>query len=167
MADPLIIRPYEPADWASIWRLLEPVFRAGESYVFSPDITEDDARDVWIDKPLATFVAEQDGEILGTYYLRPNQPALGSHICNCGYIVSERARGRGIASQMCEHSQAEAVTRGFLGMQFNLVVASNESAIRLWRKHGFQIIGTIPGGFRKPDGVLVDAHIMFKSLKPE
>ena len=167
MSEALTIRPCESADWESIWHLLEPVFRAGESYIFSPEITESEAREVWIEKPLVTFVAEQDGEILGTYYLKPNQPGLGSHICNCGYVVAEPARGRGIASQMCAHSQTEAMARGFLGMQFNLVVASNEPAIRLWRKHGFQIIGTIPGGFRKPDGALVDTHIMFKSLKPE
>jgi RimJ/RimL family protein N-acetyltransferase len=106
-------------------------------------------------------------EILGTYYLKANQHGLGGHICNCGYIVSERARGKGIASIMCEHSQAEAVTHGFRGMQYNLVVSTNEGAIRLWKKHGFHVVGTLPGAFRDPDLGYVDAHIMFKQLVPD
>jgi RimJ/RimL family protein N-acetyltransferase len=101
---------------------------------------------------------------LAPYYLKPNQHGLGGHICNCGYIVSERARGRGIASMMCEHSQAEAVTHGFRGMQYNLVVSTNEGAIRLWKKHGFQILGTLPGAFRDPEQKYVDSYVMFKQL---
>lgn len=159
-----MIRLFEPEDWEQIWSFMEPVFRAGKTYAYPPEITEAEARKIWIDLPSATFVAEEDGEILGTYFIKPNQPGLGGHICNCGYIVSNRARGRGIASQMCEHSQAEAVSRGFLAMQFNLVVSTNETAVRLWKKHGFDIVGTLPGAFREPDHGLVDAFVMFKTL---
>jgi len=167
-----MIRLFEPRDWDQIWSFMEPVFRAGKTYAHSPEITESEARSIWIDQPSATFVSEEDGEILGTYFIKPNQPGLGNHVCNCGYIVSDRARGRGIASQMCGHSQAEAVARGFLAMQFNLVVSTNETAVRLWKKHGFDIVGTLPGAFRDPDHGLVDAFVMFKTLstpatKPE
>lgn len=168
------IRPFEPRHWPAVWRILEPVFRAGETYAFAPDIGEAEARRLWIEVPAATFVAVdagaeggeggQDGQVVGTYYLKPNQPALGAHVCNCGYVVAERARGRGIASAMCEHSQAEARARGFRAMQFNLVVCTNEGAVRLWKKHGFGVVGVLPGAFRHARLGYVDALVMYKQL---
>jgi RimJ/RimL family protein N-acetyltransferase len=121
---------------------------------------------VWIEMPQATYVAKDPvGAVIGTYYLKPNQPALGSHVCNCGYVVSERARGQGVASLMCEHSQYEARRLGFRAMQFNLVVSTNEGAVRLWKKLGFDIVGTLPGAFRHPRDGYVDAFVMFKELE--
>lgn len=162
----IAIRPYKEQDWNSVWRIIEPVFRAGETYAFSTDISETEAHHVWIETPLATFVAvDENGEITGTYYIKPNQPGLGSHVCNCGYIVAGKARGKGIASSMCEHSQVEAVTRGFRAMQYNLVVATNEGAIRLWKKHGFDVIGRLPKAFRHARRGFVDAFVMYKQLE--
>lgn len=161
----MTIRPYQDQDWPSAWTIIKPVFRAGETYAYCPDIPEDQARLVWIEKPEITFVAAgEDGEILGTYYIKPNQPTLGAHVCNCGYIVAEKARGRGIASAMCEHSQREAVTRGYRAMQYNLVVSTNNVAVQLWIKQGFEIIGTLPEAFRHPRLGYVDAHVMYKQL---
>jgi len=160
-----IIRPYQDQDWPSVWAIIKPVFRAGETYAFSPDITEEQAHSVWIEKPEITFIAtEGDVGILGTYYIKPNQPTLGAHVCNCGYIVAEQARGRGIASAMCEHSQREAATRGYRAMQYNLVVSTNDVAVQLWIKQGFEIIGTLPNSFRHAQRGYVDAHVMFKQL---
>jgi len=160
-----IIRPYQDQDWPSVWAIIKPVFRAGETYAFSPDIPEEQARLVWIEKPEITFVAiGRDDEILGTYYIKPNQPPLGAHVCNCGYIVAEQARGRGVASAMCEHSQREAATRGFRAMQYNLVVSTNDVAVQLWIKQGFEIIGTLPKAFRHARLGYVDAYVMFKQL---
>ncbi|MBN1836858.1 MAG: GNAT family N-acetyltransferase [Spirochaetales bacterium] len=159
------IHPFEPRHWGSVWRILEPVFRSGETYAFSPDIGEAEARRLWIGVPTCTFVAlDPDGAVLGTYYLKPNQPALGAHVCNCGYVVAQQARGQGIASTMCEHSQAEARARGFRAMQYNLVVSANEGAIRLWKKHGFTVVGVLPGAFRHARLGYVDALVMFKQL---
>jgi len=158
------VREFRDADWPAVWSMLEPVFRAGETYVFSPDISEQDARRIWIDAPAVTFVAEVDAQLIGTYYLKPNQPGLGAHVANCGYVVSPAARGKGVATTMCEHSQQAAVERGFRGMQFNFVVSTNEQAIRLWKKHGFSVIGVIPEAFRHPTLGFVDACIMHKRL---
>ena len=159
------IRLFEEKDWASVWGIIEPVFRAGETYAFSPDITEKEAYRVWIEMPSTTYVAvDENSTILGTYYIKPNQPALGSHVCNCGYIVATHARGKGIASAMCEHSQREAVVQGFRAMQFNLVVATNEGAVRLWKRHGFNIVGTLPAAFRHQRLGFVDAFVMYKQL---
>ena len=160
------IRAFEEKDWPAIWRIIEPIFRAGETYPFSPDITEDEARRVWIELPSATFVAvDENFEVFGTYYIKRNQPALGAHVCNCGYIVAENARGRGLASEMCNHSQREAILLGFRSMQYNLVVSTNEGAVRIWKRNGFEIVGTLPKAFRHMRLGFVDAFVMYKQLE--
>jgi RimJ/RimL family protein N-acetyltransferase len=162
------LRPFEPRDWTSLWPILKSTFASGDTYVFAPDSTEADIREAWVEQPLATYVAVSDsGVLLGTYILKPNQPGLGNHVCNCGYVVAEHARGRGIATLMCQHSQIEALTLGFRSMQFNFVVATNTSAVRLWQRLGFQIVGTVPEAFRHRTEGYVAAHIMFKHLAPE
>lgn len=160
------IQPFEKRDWAATWQIIERVFRAGETYAFSPDIAEEEAYKVWVETPSATFVAvDENKAVLGTYYIKPNQPALGAHVCNCGYIVTEKARDQGIASEMCRHSQREAISRGFRAMQYNLVVSTNQGAVRLWKRHGFEIIGTLPKAFRHPWLGFVDAFVMYKQLQ--
>ncbi|MDI5920377.1 GNAT family N-acetyltransferase [Halomonas sp. LR5S13] len=159
------IRPYQPDDWPALWAILEPVFRAGETYAVPRDISEQDAHRMWIELPRAVRVAVDDaGQVTGTYTLKANQPGPGDHVCNCGYLVADHARGQGIAGEMCEHSLALARELGFVAMQYNLVVASNEVAIRRWQKHGFTIIGTLPRAFRHPALGLTDAHVMYRLL---
>lgn len=161
----ITIHAMQENEWPPVWKLIEPVFRAGETYAFSPDISEDEARKVWLEAPTATYVAKDSaGNILGTYFIKPNQPGLGSHVCNCGYIVGENARGKGVASVMCEHSQSEARRLGFRAMQYNLVVATNEGAVRLWQKLGFAIVGRLPGAFKHARFGYVDALVMYKQL---
>lgn len=161
-----VIRRFEEADWPRVWKLLAPVFRAGETYAVPSEITEPEARRLWIEMPTATYLARaEDDAVLGTYFIKPNQGGGGSHVCNCGYIVAEDARGQGVASLMCMHSQAEAIRLGFRAMQFNFVVSTNEGAIRLWRKLGFEIVGRLPGAFAHPKRGLVDALVMFKRLE--
>lgn len=159
------IRPYQPEDWPALWAILEPVFRAGETYAVPRDISEQDAHRMWIELPRAVRVAVDDaGRVTGTYTLKANQPGPGDHVGNGGYLVADRARGQGIAGEMCEHSLALARELGFIAMQYNLVVASNEVAIRLWQKHGFTVIGTLPRAFRHPALGLTDAHVMYRLL---
>jgi ribosomal protein S18 acetylase RimI-like enzyme len=160
------IRPYRNEDWAAVWPILEPVFRAGETYAYPRDITEADARRTWTSSPKEVFVAEDSdtGQILGTYYLKPNHEGAGAHVCNCGYVVSLQARGRGVAASMCEHSQQQAVSRGFRAMQYNLVASSNLAAVHLWQKMGFTIVGSLPGAFAHPTLGFVDAYVMYKLL---
>ncbi|MCO5212712.1 MAG: GNAT family N-acetyltransferase [Caldilinea sp.] len=161
----LTVREYTSGDWPALWAIMEPVFRAGETYAFDPAITEAEAQRVWIEVPAATYVAvDETGMLLGTYYIKPNQPGLGAHVCNCGYIVAAAARGQGIASRLCEHSQDEARRLGFRAMQFNLVVSTNTGAVRLWQTLGFPIVGTLPGAFNHPRLGYVDAYVMYKQL---
>jgi len=115
-------------------------------------------------KPDRTFVMEENGEILGTYYLKTNQDGPGKHVCNCGYMVTNAARGRGLAQKMCLHSQDIAAEMGYRAMQFNFVASSNDIAVALWKKLGFDIVGTLPRAFNHPTLGLVDAFVMYKWL---
>lgn len=159
------IRRYEESDWPAIWPFLRTTFEAGDTYAFSPRSTEAEIHRAWVELPSATYVAcDSDGRVVGTYFIKPNQPGLGSHVCNCGYVVAPEAQGRGIAAAMCEHSQREAVSLDFRAMQFNLVVATNERAIRLWKKLGFSVAGTLPRAFHHQRLGFVDALVMYKEF---
>lgn len=161
----VLIRRFESQDWAQLWPLLQTTFASGDTYAFAPDCEESDIYQAWIKLPQATYVAcNAQGDILGTYILKANQAGLGNHVSNCGYVVSPAAQGQGVASHMCEHSQREALSMGFRAMQFNLVVATNERAVALWQRMGFDIVGTLPGAFRHQKLGFVDAFVMFKTL---
>lgn len=153
------------ADWPEVWAVLEPAFRAGESYPLPRDVDEDGAKAYWIKKDGFNAVArDDDGTLAGVYYLRPDQGGPGDHVCNAGYVVAPSARGRGYATQLCLESQERARAMGFRAMKFNLVVANNDAAVKAWRRAGMEILGTVPGAFRHPVAGYVDAHIMFKDL---
>jgi L-amino acid N-acyltransferase YncA len=162
---PLQIRPFEAADWPAVWALLEPVFRAGETFPHDPAISEAKARVTWVEQSQAVMVAvDASGALVGTYYLRPNSLALGAHVANAGYVVAEQARRRGIGSRLCQHSLQAARRLGFRAMQFNLVVSTNSAGIRCWQHNGFQVIGTLPGAFLHRQLGYVDALVMFRGL---
>jgi RimJ/RimL family protein N-acetyltransferase len=147
--------------------MLHATFLAGDTYTFSPQSTEQEIRAAWVEVPANTFVAcDSDDCILGTYFIKPNQPSLGAHVCNCGYVVASQAEGQGVATLMCEHSQAQALAMGFKAMQFNFVVSTNVRAIRLWEKLGFSVVGRLPGAFRHQQLGYIDALVMFKTLVP-
>ena len=159
------IRAATDADWAGLWYILEPVFRAGDTYAVDPAIDEAIAREYWLRTPQSCQVAvDARGQIVGTYYLKTNQPGPGSHVCNCGYIVSASARGQGVATALCRHSLTLARELGYQAMQYNFVAATNAGAVRLWQSLGFDIVGTLPGAFRHPTAGLVDAHVMYQGL---
>ena len=144
--------------------MLEPTFRAGETYPVPRDISRAGALAYWHTPGHAVFVAEDAGTIVGTYYLRANNRGGGAHVANCGYVVAPDAFGRGVAQAMCSHSLGEAKSRGFSAMQFNFVIASNERAVRLWQRMGFAIAGHLPGAFQHPRLGLVDAYVMLRNL---
>ncbi len=157
------IRPATASDDDAIWRVIEPVIRAGETYPLPRDWSRTDALAYWRSAAHEVFVAE-DGEIVATYYLRANNPGGGGHVANCGYMVASGAQERGIARAMCAHSLARAKARGFRAMQFNFVIASNERAVRLWQSCGFEIAGRLPGVFAHPRLGFVDALVMLRKL---
>jgi len=157
-----VIRPATARD--NIWRVLEPMIRAGETYPLPRDLSRADALAYWHAAQHAVFVAEADGVVVGTYYLRPNNRGGGAHVANCGYVVALDATGQGVARAMCAHSLETARARGFRAMQFNFVISSNERAVRLWQSCGFAIVGRLPGAFEHPRLGFVDALVMFRML---
>lgn len=160
----LVIREIGPDEFCRAWPIFRVVIASGDTYSYPPDLAETAARAMWTTPPSRCFVAERDGEVLGVYMLRPNQPGLGDHVANAGYMVAPRARGQGIASALCEHSLAEARRSGFTAMQYNFVVASNDVAVRLWQRHGFAIVGRVPGAFRHATLGPGDVYVMHRPL---
>lgn len=158
------IREAEENDWNAIWPFFQNIVSAGDTYGFDPKTDKAAGHQIWLAAPRKAFVVEEHGQILGSYYLKTNQQGPGSHVCNCGYMVAPEARGRGLASAMCEHSQRIAIELGYHAMQFNFVASTNEGAVRLWLNHGFDIAGRLPKAFRHPEHGLVDALVMFKAL---
>lgn len=159
------IREATQEDFESIWPIFHEIVSAGETYAYSTDTTKSEALKIWLTTPRKTFVFEDGGQILGTYCLKTNQSGPGDHVCNCGYMVSSKARGRGLATAMCEHSQEIAIKLGYKAMQFNIVASSNVGAVRLWDKLGFQTVGRLPRAFNHPEKGYVDALVMYKWLQ--
>jgi len=161
---PFTIRKAVEADWDQIWPIVNEVFSRGDTYAYAPDTDKGQGHKIWMDSPTATYAAVEGETILGTYYIKPNQPGLGVHVCNAGYMVSVNARGKGIGRAMCAHSLREAVRLGFNAMQYNLVAVTNVYAVKLWQDMGFEIIGTLPKAFNHKSKGLVDAHVMYQLL---
>ena len=151
------IREANESDFDAIWPIFYEVVSAGDTYAYEENTSKNSALAIWMHNPRRTYVAEESGKVLGTYYLKTNQAGPGNHVCNCGYMVSSAARGRGLATLMCQHSQDVARELGYRAMQFNFVAASNDGAIRLWTKLGFETVGRLPNAFNHPDKGLVDA----------
>jgi GNAT superfamily N-acetyltransferase len=160
----LKIRPALARDFADIWTIFHAVVAGGDTYAYAAQTTMTEARRIWMEPPAVPYVAERSGRIVGTYALRPNQPGLGDHVANCGYMTHPEARGQGIGAALCTHSLQAARERGYTAMQFNFVVASNEGAVRLWQQHGFAIVGRVPGAFRHRTLAAVDVLIMHRQL---
>ena len=160
----LAIRPARAADGPALWAILEPVIRAGATYALDPDMGEAEALAYWLGPDKETFVAEAEGRVVGTSYLRANQAGGGRHVCNCGFMTASSAVGRGVARGLCGHALERARARGFRAMQFNFVVSTNTRAVGLWRSMGFETVGRLPGAFRHPVHGEVDALVMFRAL---
>jgi GNAT superfamily N-acetyltransferase len=160
----LKIREIRPDEFDLVWPLFHSVLAAGDTYAWAPDMSLEEGRRIWTAAPARAFVAELDGAVVATYSVRPNQPGLGDHVANAGYMVEPAARGQGIARALCEHSMETARQAGFTAMQFNFVVSSNEGAVRLWQRCGFRIVGQVPGAFRHRERGAMDVFIMHRFL---
>jgi len=160
----MTIRPADNSDANAIWEILRPTIRAGQTYTLPRDMEREQALAYWLSPEHTVFVAERDGEVIGSYYLRANRQGGGAHVCNCGYMTAAQAAGRGVATAMCEHSLEYARSQGFRAMQFNFVVSSNEAAIHVWEKFGFAIVGRLPETFLHPALGYVDALLMYRAL---
>ncbi len=163
MSTPLI-RKATDQDFVGIWDIFHQVVKTGDTYTYAPDTTKEEAYSLWMPPQKETYVALINEVIVGTYFIRANQPGLGAHIANAAYMVHPDYRSHGIGKAMAFHSIEAAKATGFSAMQFNIVVSTNESAVHLWKKLGFCIIGTTPKGFKHLSKGFVDTHIMYRPL---
>jgi ribosomal protein S18 acetylase RimI-like enzyme len=160
----MLIRPAAENDRDAIWRIMEPIVLAGETYTLPCDMGQKNALAYWLSAQHEVFVVEENDEIIGTYFLQANQQGGGAHVANCGYMTAVAATGRGVARGMCAHSLDRARERGFRAMQFNFVVSTNERAVRLWQSFEFEIVGRLPKAFLHPTLGSVDAYVMYRGL---
>ncbi|MDB5764809.1 MAG: histone acetyltransferase and related acetyltransferase [Herminiimonas sp.] len=158
------IREIQSAEFDLVWPLFQQVISTGDTYAYDPAMSFNEAQAMWTTPPARVFVAVDGADVIGCYVLKPNQPGRGDHVANAGYMVAPQARGRGVAGVLCEHSMRMARQSGFIAMQFNYVVSSNEVAVRLWQKHGFEIIGRVPKAFRHAQLGLTDVYVMHRTL---
>ena len=158
------IRRATQTDQDDIWRIIHPVISAGDTLAFDPASSKEEMLTYWLSPDKHTYVATMNGVVAGTFFIKNNQPGLGAHIANAGYVTAPEARGRGVGKMMCEYSLAEAKRLGYHAMQFNIVVKSNEGAVRLWQHLGFDIIGEIPEAFNHRKNGLTNAYIMYRKL---
>ena len=158
------IRPIARDDADAVWAIFHAVVAGGDTYVFAPDTSREDALAYWYGDGVRAFVADDGGRVLGMYRLVPNQRDLGSHVANASFMVSPAAHGRGLGEALARHCLREARRLGYLAMQFNFVVGTNTRAVALWRRLGFDIVGTLPQAFRHATLGLVEAHVMHRRL---
>lgn len=158
------IRSATTKDHAAIWNIFHEIIAAGDTYAFDPRMSREEALTYWFGADTHTYVAEEDGSVVGTYILRSNQSGPGSHVANAAFMVARDAEGAGVGRRMAEHCLSEARRMGFRAMQFNFVISTNTRAIHLWNQLGFKIVGTLPGAFRHSEKGYVDVHVMYRSL---
>jgi len=160
----MIIRTPRAADWPQMWDIFKAVVATETTYVFAAETSETDARAYFLAPEITSWVADDDGRIVGMSRLVQNRRDLGSHVANASYMVDPRCQGRRIGEALGRHSLVEAKRAGYLAMQFNFVVSTNAPAVALWRKLGFEIVGTLPKVYRHRDLGLVDAYVMHRFL---
>jgi L-amino acid N-acyltransferase YncA len=160
----MTIRAATDADRDAIWNIFHEIIAAGDTYAFDPQMPREEALAYWFRADTHTYVAEEDGSVVGTYILRPNQSGPGSHVANAAFMVARDAEGAGVGRRLAEHCLSEACRMGFRGMQFNFVISTNTRAIHLWNQLGLKIVGTLPGAFRHPEKGFVDVYVMYRSL---
>ena len=158
------IRKAISTDADAIWDIIKTIIASGDTYVFEPNAPKEKMLSFWLSPDKHTYVAEVENEIVGTFFIKDNQPGLGSHIANAGYMTHPSVFGQGIGRKMCAFSLEEAKRLGYLAMQFNIVIKSNVHAVKLWQSMGFDIIGEIPDAFQHRILGLTNAYIMYRKL---
>ena len=162
----MLIRDATQEDWPAIWPIVRAVVTAGETFTWDRDVTEERAKASWMNG--RAFVAlDEDGAVIGTAEMRRNQGGPGSHVANAGFMVAAGHEGKGVGRALARHVLDQARADGYRAMQFNAVAESNTRAVGLWQSLGFEILATIPEGFRHPVKGYVGLLVMYRSLQAD
>ncbi|MET8526468.1 GNAT family N-acetyltransferase [Micromonospora sp. NPDC005172] len=158
----MLIRTFADQDWSQVWPIVEDVIRAQETFTYDPRMTADEAYDIWVETPPGrTVVAVDGGRVLGSAKMGANRPGPGAHVSTASFLVAADARGRGVGTALCRDALTWARDQGYAGMQFNAVVETNRTAVELYRREGFDVVGTVPGAFRHRTLGRVGLHVMY------
>ncbi|WP_229398685.1 GNAT family N-acetyltransferase [Micromonospora okii] len=161
----MLIREFAEADWPQVWEIFAEVVRAGETFTYDPASTAEQAYGMWVERPPGrTVVAVEGDRVLGTAKMGTNRPGPGSHVSTASFMVAADARGRGVGTALCRDALDWARGHGYAGMQFNAVAESNRAAVDLYRRHGFEVVGTVPGAFAHPGLGRVGLHVMYRAF---
>ncbi|MEC3978684.1 GNAT family N-acetyltransferase [Amycolatopsis sp. H20-H5] len=161
----MLIREFTEADWPALWPIVRAVVRAGETFTYDPAMSAEQAHELWVERPPGlTVVAVGDGRLLGTAKMGTNRPGPGAHVSTASFMVAAAARGRGVGTALCRFALNWAEDHGYAGMQFNAVAESNHAAVRIYRREGFDVVGTVPGAFAHPALGRVGLHVLYRTL---
>jgi GNAT superfamily N-acetyltransferase len=156
------IRVFSDVDWPPVWAIVCEVVRSQETFPYDPELTDEQARQLWIETPPGlTVVAVDRDRVVGTAKMGPNRNGPGAHVSTASFMVAAAERGRGVGTALLHFALDWAKGRGYAAMQFNAVVESNRSAVELYRRHRFEVIGTVPRAFAHPVLGHVGLHLMY------
>lgn len=157
------IRPASAGDFDVMWGLFKAAIAPQDALPFAGSFEAGTFRSHWFQAQMP-HVAVLEGQVVGMYKMGANFPDLGSHVASATYLVDASLQGRGVGRALVEHSLEQARAQGFLAMQFNYVVSTNAPAVALYRKLGFEVVGTLPKAFQHGKLGLVDVFVMHRFL---
>ena len=161
----MTVRTFHDDDWPGVWRIIRDVVTAQETFPYDPQMTEAQARAMWIEAPPGLTVVAADGDrVLGTAKMGPNRPGPGAHVATASFMVAPDSRGHGVGTALCTFALTWARTHGYAAMQFNAVAESNHAAVHLYRKQGFDILATVPRSFTHPTLGRIGLHLMHQEF---
>jgi L-amino acid N-acyltransferase YncA len=161
----VLIRDAVPDDWPRFWPIFRAIVEAGETYAYPTDVTLETGRSLWMEQPPGrTVMAVAGDDLLGSAKMGPNRPGRGAHVATASFMVDPSCRRSGVGRSLGLHMIEWARAAGYRSVQFNAVVETNGSAVRLWQSLGFQIIGTVPEAFDHATRGLVGLHVMYLRL---
>src|SRR5437764_1114936 len=126
-AELMLIRDATADDWPAIWPFFKAIVEAGETYTYPRDLTEEQARALWMLQPPGRTVVAVDeaGTVLGSAKMNPNHMGGASHIAGASFMVDPARAAGGVGRALGEHILDRARAEGYRAMQFNAVVETN------------------------------------------